>query len=249
VEKVKIFTITHKMYVLPSDKLYCPIQVGNQNDIGILRDNTLDNISSKNPYYSELTGLYWVWKNDNNYDFIGLDHYRRHFCVKKINKKKNILKYDDVEKLLLDNQIILPKKRHYYIENVYGQYIHAHHKQDLDLTRDIISKDYPEYLPYFDKHMKETTLHLYNMFIMPKDIFNDYCTWLFDILFKLEKTLDISNYSSNDQRVFGFVAERLLDVYISKNNIKYIELPYVFMEKQNWLVKGINFVKRKITRK
>lgn len=84
------------------------------------------------------------------------------------------------------------------------------------------------------------------MFIMKSNIFDEYCSWLFDVLFELEKRLDISSYNKNDSRVFGFVSERLLDIWIETNGHKYKELPYVFMESQNWLVKGGNFVKRKI---
>ena len=87
------------------------------------------------------------------------------------------------------------------------------------------------------------------MFIMKKDKFDAYCKWLFDILFELENRLDISDYSDNDARVFGFVSERLLDVWIETNNIPYKNLPYIFMENQNWFSKGFNFLKRKIAKK
>ena len=92
--------------------------------------------------------------------------------------------------------------------------------------------------------MQETSGHRFNMFIMKRDKFDAYCEWLFDILFELEKRLDISNYNTNDARVFGFVSERLLDVWINTNNISYTNQPYIFMEKQNWFIKGINFVKK-----
>ena len=81
---------------------------------------------------------------------------------------------------------------------------------------------------------------------MKKELFNDYCTWLFDILFELEKRLDISEYSANDSRVFGFVSERLLDVWLDTKGYGYKDIPYVFMEKQNWIIKGTNFLKRKL---
>ena len=83
------------------------------------------------------------------------------------------------------------------------------------------------------------------MFVMKKELFDAYCAWLFDVLFELEKRLDISTYNQNDSRVFGFVSERLLDIWINTNKYPYKENPYVFMESQNWLVKGGNFVKRK----
>ena len=84
------------------------------------------------------------------------------------------------------------------------------------------------------------------MFIMKKELLDDYCGWLFDILFELEKRLDISSYSDNDKRVFGFVSERLLDVWLIKNEIRYKDIPYIFLEKQNWVTKIANFLKRKM---
>ena len=93
--------------------------------------------------------------------------------------------------------------------------------------------------------MKQTVGHRFNMFIMKHDKLDAYCTWLFDILFELERRLDISAYSKNDARVFGFVSERLLDIWVETNGLSYEELPYVFMEKQNWFQKGSNFLKRK----
>ena len=68
---------------------------------------------------------------------------------------------------------------------------------------------------------------------------------LFDILFELERELDMTGYSTNDRRVFGFVSERLLDAWLITNNISYEELDIVYMEHQNWLHKGTQFLKRK----
>ncbi|WP_395149986.1 DUF4422 domain-containing protein, partial [uncultured Allofournierella sp.] len=71
------------------------------------------------------------------------------------------------------------------------------------------------------------------------------CSWLFDLLFTLEQELDISQYSPNDARVFGFVSERLLDVWLETNQIDYREMPVIFTEPQNWLKKGGTFLRRK----
>ena len=94
--------------------------------------------------------------------------------------------------------------------------------------------------------MKKTSGHRFNMFIMSHKKFCEYCEWLFAILFELETRLDISAYNMNDARVFGFVSERLLDVWLETKSYKYIDIPYVFMEKQNWIRKGAIFLNRKI---
>jgi hypothetical protein len=85
------------------------------------------------------------------------------------------------------------------------------------------------------------------MMVMHRPLFDNYCTWLFDILFELEKRLNIASYSAYDQRVFGFVAERLLDVYIETKNIQYTELPVLHTESQHWPTKIMRFLKRKFT--
>lgn len=246
-KNIKIVTAVHKKYWLPDDSIYLPLQVGFGEDLGINRDNTGNNISNKNANYCELTALYWVNENMDNFDFIGLDHYRRHFSngKKLCCKKEKVLRRNDIEPLLKDDVVVLPKKREYFIETNYTQYIHAHNEIDLIKTRQIISEKYPNYLDTYDKIMSLTNGHRFNMMIMPRQIFKEYTKWLFDILFELERRLDIHEYTDNDKRVFGFVAERLMDVYIENNNIKFIELPYVFMEKQNWIIKVFNFLKRK----
>ena len=150
-------------------------------------------------------------------------------------------KYD-----LKDADVLLPVPRNYFIETNYSQYAHAHHAVDLDTTRAILQEKYPDYVDTYDAYMKKTTGHRFNMFIMKKELFDAYCTWLFDILFELENRLDVSGYSDYDARVFGFVSERLLDVWIGTNGIKYKNIPYAFMEKQNWFTKIGRFLMRKI---
>ena len=256
--KIRIIVATHKKYWMPDDEIYLPLHVGaegkkdaegNDLDFGYAKDNTGDNISKKNPNYCELTGLYWAWKNLDA-DYIGLAHYRRHFSSSRItfDKKQKVITKAELEKALSGYEVIVPKPRNYWIETNYSQYAHAHHAIDLDTTRTILAERYPTYVAAFDKSMKRTVGHRFNMFIMTRERLSEYCTWLFDVLFELERRLDISSYSKNDSRVFGFVSERLLDVWLETNAVRYREMGYVFMEKQNWFVKGYRFISRKLAR-
>ena len=245
---IKVIVATHKQYWMPSDPLYLPVQVGaeEKEDLGYMPDNTGENISSKNANYCELTGLYWAWKN-LECEYLGLAHYRRHFTLfNGTNDRRDVLNLDQARRLLQNIDVLLPEKRNYWIETNYQQYVHAHHAEDLDETKRIISEKYPEYQDAFERVMKKTDGHRFNMFIMKKELLDEYCSWLFDILFELEKRLDISSYSYNDKRVFGFVSERLLDVWLTKNEIKFKDIPYIFLEKQNWVTKIANFLKRKL---
>lgn len=78
-------------FVIIPDMEGVPIEVGAEgrnNFLYNLKDNTGDNISEENPYYGELTGLYWIWKNADydNEDIVGFCHYNKTFllCMDKI---------------------------------------------------------------------------------------------------------------------------------------------------------------------
>jgi hypothetical protein len=232
-----IVIATHKPFAPPNDDAYLPLQVGaaGKERLGFLTDDTGDNISAKNGGFCELTGLYWAWKNLKDADALGLCHYRRYFKATPAHIAELLEKFD----------CILPKKRNYFIETTYSQYAHAHNAIDLDRTREIIAEQHPGYLAAFDAVMKSPKGHRFNMLVMKRPILERYCDWLFDILFELEKRLDVSSYSANDRRVFGFVAERLLDVWILTNGIRYAELPILHTESQHWPTKILSFLVRK----
>ena len=252
---IKILVATHKRYLMPTDDIYLPIQVGaeGKEDLGLIKDNEGDNISTKNPFYCELTGLYWAWKNLKA-DYIGLAHYRRHFATtekKKGSKDKfeKIAKREEIEKLLEETDIILPKKRKYYIENLYKHYEHTMYVEPLEETEKIIKKKYPKYLDEFEKLHKRTSAHMFNMFIMKKEMFEQYCEWLFEILFELEKKCDPNNYDKFHARYLGRISELLLDVWINTNNLQYKEIKVIDIENINWLKKGKAFLMAKFFNK
>lgn len=245
---IKILVATHKPYWMPSDSVYMPLHVGREGktDIGFIGDNTGDNISNKNAHFCELTGLYWAWKN-LHCEYIGLCHYRRYFSTGKGAKKERIMSRFDYERLLSMYDVIVPAKRNYYIETVRSQYEHAHNKRDLDEVQQIVHEKYPMYDQAFERVMKRKRLHILNMFAMKKDLFNQYCEWLFDILFTLEKSIDISDYTPYGARVFGFLSERLFNVWLEYHSTLTVkEVPVVFLEKQNWGKKIANFLLRKV---
>ncbi|MBW4802144.1 DUF4422 domain-containing protein [Loigolactobacillus coryniformis] len=248
---IKILVAAHKNYVMPQDQnLYLPIFVGKDLHPDVNHtfqgDNTGDNISVKNAHYNELTAIYWAWRNLDA-DAIGLVHYRRYLSLHKQKDLTSVLDQAQTESLLKDHDIILPKKRNYYIESNYSHYVHAHHAEPLELTRKIIEQDYSMYLKAFDEVMQRKSAHMFNMFIMKQQAFDEYCQWLFDILAKVEQNLDISDYNQYEARVYGFISERLLDVWLAVNEqYRTTEVNFVYMEKQNWLVKGGNFLKRMV---
>lgn len=247
---IKIIIAAHKPYWFPADEVYFPLHVGKEGkkDIGFPGDNTGDHISGRNGTFCELTGLYWAWKNLQA-DYTGLVHYRRYFTKNERHsiaaRKEAVLSEPDWERILAETPVIVAGRREYYIETNRSHYNHAHPREGLDITEQIMQEQYPEYAEAYGLVMNRTWAHMFNMFVMRRDLFDSYCTWLFSVLFELEKRLDISSFDAYNRRVFGFVSERLLDVWLEKNQIPYKEQNVTFMEHQNWLKKGGLFLKRK----
>ncbi len=265
---VRIIVTTHKKYRMPSDPMYLPMHVGAaiekntdglEPDLGYIKDNVGCNISSRNPYFCELTGLYWAWKHIHT-DYIGLVHYRRYFRGNgraggsgiRGDIFDKILTYRELEPMLGQYKVFVPARRYYVIETLYSHYAHSHYIEHLDKTRTIIAGRYPEYLSAFDKVMSESSGHMFNMMIMERHLLDEYCSWLFDILFALEGQVDISNYSYFQGRYCGRVGELILNVWlryqqesghISGDDIKV--LPYLYIERINWGKKLNQFLRAK----
>lgn len=178
-----------------------------------------DNIDYLNKFYCELTAMYWVWKNVQDIDYVSIEHYRRVF----VNKGTSLFFYstlDDkkISKIFSSYSIILPRK-HHFLKNMYKQYADYHYIEDIDIVRRIIEKKHNKYLPTFDEYFMQNESTLYNMCIMKKDKFNEYCSFAFDILddvfVEIKDKIECRN--SYQQRVIGFLAERLFNVWVRYN--------------------------------
>ena len=235
---MKILVAAHKPYdntKYPS--CYYPIKVGNfNNDVEykFLNDNTHDNISNKNSTYCELTALYWGWKN-LSCDISGLCHYRRYF-VKTINSfssnLKQILDEKDILKILKKKKIIIPKLEYRNVNQPKLYRDKDKSKQDYYLvkTEEILNDLSKDYLPAWFRFAYNYKVAWGNMFILKKEYYDKYCSWLFPILFKLEELCIKDNKVT--PRIFGFVSEILLCTWVytnfSKKEIK--QLPVINTE-------------------
>lgn len=207
-------------------------------------DNSGINISDKNQNYCELTGLYWLWKNSTD-EYIGIEHYRRYFSHDFFGKK--LLNDSEINILLKKYDIILPFIK-VFPTSVKDDYVkNSGYKKDLDKLKEIINKKYPEYISEYTEVMQGNKLYLYNMMILNKHIFDRYCTWLFDILFELENNVSLLGYSNYEKRIYGFLSERLLNVWILHNNLKCCSVGVINTEqKQNAMQKILTGLKREI---
>lgn len=240
-KKIEIYVSCHKESYVPSNSLLIPIQVGaalNSKKLeGMLYDNIGDNISKKNKYYCELTAQYWAWKNSNA-DYCGFFHYRRYLSFQKEhlidgNRESRLPKPyityesindDTIDKICLNevairelieqNDLLVPIKEKINC-SVYEQYKTSpfHKIEDLDTVINIIKEKYPQFSDAMDKYLKSNKSYYCNMYIMKKSIFDEYCNWLFDILLEHEKRRNLKEYSVEEYRVSGFLAERLFGIY------------------------------------
>lgn len=255
---IKILVVAHKPYRMPQDPIYFPIQVGNGSDMpGFQRDNVGENIAEMNPRFDEGTALYWAWKNLNA-DYIGLAHYRRHFTnasffrrMTAADKFSLTLREDELRQALTNTDVIVPNKRKYYIETMESHFLHMPyvHEKDYRVLRKTIAELSPEYLSAYDLVMKRTWAHMFTMFIMKRELLDQYCAWMFPIMFACDCQIDVTGYSRMEARAVGYFREFMLDIWLEKNRIPYKEIPVMFMEKQNWLKKGGAFLVRKLRAK
>lgn len=229
-KKIKLFVTCHKQFVIPPCKLLYPTLAGadfNKHVEGYYNDNDGENISFKNKKYCELTVQYYAWKN-HDADYYGFMHYRRYFLFAKDIKESEIFidnfnnfveTYDYNEQTLQDvitkYDLIIPKRNWFGTNMLQYASVRTQDLKDLTFCTNYIIKKYPKMKSAVRKYMISLRGYSCNMFVMKKELFNDYCAWLFDILEQHEKFNSHANSDVQTYRVSGYLAERLLGIYIT----------------------------------
>lgn len=239
---IKIFISCHKDDVFfPKNELLFPIQVGcegKKHFDGMLHDDEGENISEKNPSYCELTAQYWAWKNTDA-DYYGFMHYRRYFSFAQdlklntnyfgdallhMNDSKTLkrLNYDEptMRRIIQGYDFIVPEKSSFVNGmTIREQYLDSwqHHGEDLACVLSIIHEKYPQFDTVANEYLDSKEGYFCNMFIMKKSLFEDYSSWLFDILEEHERRRGnaIESYDIASYRVSGYLAERLCGIYLT----------------------------------
>lgn len=206
-----------------------PIQVGadlTQERICQILDNTGDHISHKNRQYCEITALYWIWKNDRS-DYVGLGHYRRHFELSE--EKIRRLTNSDIDVVLT-----IPIFDYPCVEAVYRR---DHEGNDWEVMLKAIEGLTPEYMREAEELQSGRYYNAYNMFLMRREILEDYCEWLFPILSYCEAYCK-EKRDTYQNRYLGFLAEHLMAIYFlhHKNSYKIVYARKHFVEDTGVLV-------------
>lgn len=216
--KLKILVACHKAdSAIRQDNVYMPIQVGKalhpELELGFQCDNTGDNISEKNASYCELTAIYWAWKNLKNTDYIGLCHYRRYFDFDFSDEKRiNAIfgkKYDliAVKDCMLGNR-------------VYQDLVSFITWEHYAIMIDTIIQEHPEMYEAVCRYFYSNNAYsVFNMFIAPKALYDEYCEFLFPLLEKVETRIKPYPYARL-QRSLGYMAEAIQGLWIMHKNLK-----------------------------
>lgn len=250
---IKILVCYHKKFPLLEDEILTPIHLGraradkDSDDVKwlmehMIGDDTGKNISDKNAYYNEMTALYWAWKNYDklgNPDYIGLAHYRRHFVMEENVAKTYSVRYYD-EDNILDVLDYTPEKLHKIVEgcdfvthigkvyNLYQHYVDNQRQDDIDVAMEILKEMFPDYADTADAYMAGKISNFYNMNIFSRELFFQYCEFVFPIMKKFEERMP----SVKNRRMF--ISERLTAIFVKKlmdnKEYKYKYLPVAFIE-------------------
>lgn len=215
---------THKKFNDYKITNYVPIQVGaalTNNRFGYLSDDQNYNISKKNRNYCELTALYWAWKNSSA-NIKGLCHYRRYLSTKDVNiDSKYFLSSEIIKQDLEKYDMVTSYKRLLKGRNCKENYLAGQGiEKDLINLQRIIYEKHPDYEKSYDDILNGNECIYCNVMISNHKLFDAYCAWLFDLLFSLEEITDLSGYTPAQARIYGYLSEILLNVWIDKNCLK-----------------------------
>lgn len=147
-----------------------------------------------------------------------------------------ILTGKEIKKLLNEYDLILPERRKLRI-NVKSHYEKYVNPADLILLREILAEYFPEYLNSYESVLNDNRLFANNMFVMRWESFDSLMDWLFTILFKFEEKTDLEHYKGYQERIFGFLSERLITIWVMYHNLNYKELPLVYFKKLKYKLK------------
>ena len=198
----------------PIPKYIHPIQVGSaltDEIIEEIRDNIGKNISSKNRNYCELTATYYAWKNCQE-QYKGLCHYRRIFDITDEQLQMLLSEHKEVD-------VILPYPSIHY-PDISGQHNRYVNERDWSAMLQAMQEVAPEYYTaYMSTISKENYFYNFNMLIAKKEVYDDYCRFLFSVLERTEELTTPRGWERAD-RFAGYLGENLTTIYFRKNRNK-----------------------------
>ena len=224
--RLRIFIVTHKPCSIPSDGVMTPIHVGRavspyKVEMSWMQgDDTGDHISSKNGSYCEMTAHYWIWKNVHDTEYVGVCHYRRFFAID--------ISEDDIEEVMADADVLMVEPS-WHIDSVYAYFAKFMGAENMAILWMVMKRLYPEYAETLEQVCDGVKFHPFNMLLCKKELFDEYCEWIFSVLVECEKYVKPSPYT-NGRRALAYMAELLTGVYFIYKRMKIKTVPYCKIE-------------------
>ena len=204
-----IYIIKHRECETPKLRGYKDLYVGDMCDY-----LDKDNINHLNPYISEATASYYLWKHCKD-KYVGQVHYRRFLL-----DNGKILEYSKALEYLKEYDILFAEPYRVgngIYNNLRSEIGNDINKQTLDKYYDILCEKEPKLRDYFN----QTWFYPRNMFVCKKELFNKYCEWIFSIIIPItEQFIKEDKEINQKNKLIGYLYERLFTYWIIKNNLK-----------------------------
>jgi hypothetical protein len=224
--RVKIFVVAHKPFGMPEGEALVPIHVGRavsrykEEMADYMGDDTGKNISEKNPSYCEMTAHYWIWKNVKDTDYVGVCHYRRYFGMD--------ITEENIKPLMADADVIMVEPS-WYMDSVYAYFAKFMGAENMTILAEVMKRQCPEYFETLEKVCDGVKFHPFNMLLCKKELFDEYCEWMFSILEACENIVRPAPYT-NARRALAYMAEMLTGVYFLHRGMRIKSVPYYKIE-------------------
>lgn len=217
-----IFVVAHKPFEIQKSEVLIPIHVGRANSrfktemAGMIGDDTGDCISTKNPQYCEMTAHYWIWKNVQDTEFVGMCHYRRYFGID--------ISEENVSEVMADTDVVMVEPS-WYMDSVYSYFAKFMGAENMTILWMVLKKIHPEYVETLENVCDGIKFYPFNMLLCRKILFNEYAEWIFSVLDECEKYVKPASYT-NARRALAYMAELLTGVYFIHRGMKIKTVPY-----------------------
>lgn len=184
-----------------------------------------DNIDFLNPWYCELTGLYYLWKHVHD-DIVGLEHYRTCFW-----KDGQPIVERQIREELAKGDIICGGYSYPapWCKTCCYDELNYHTKTVPQFLSILKNKD-KGFAEYFKKFLKGKRLWACNLFIGPKNIFDKWMEFFFDVIVDFEQICPIGP-KTNTLRREGYFAEFTFGAWLEYKGYKIVDTPILKLNK------------------
>ncbi len=227
----------------------------------MIGDDTGDNISARNRHFAEMSAIYWAWKNYDklgNPDYVGFCQYRRLLDFTNQVEAKRVENGCVMEPFLPESLALEYEKNCDAVVDEISKFdiIHGNLLQGKCTCYDVfkefeipeiglkeyifhdtlsyVEEKFPDFKEALRLYSASYEHYCYNCFVMKKELFMEYCSFIFPVLLEMEKRINYHEFNLNGQRILAYVSERLTGLFVTKKKLDGVNVgykPVVFIEK------------------